>query len=155
MSEAGVELQDGEAEKGETELGDVFTPEDEKGTKRSLQLQAAEEFLKLPQGLSYPVDRMYYYQYTSPSVTEQEKHVFDSALLEENPGPKANRIAWSPRTNTVPARLKNHKAVNGANDLPTACSPTKITGAHQWRSRALGPASTPGQRHRPPKLPLP
>ena len=88
MSEAGVELQDGEAEKGETELGDVFTPEDEKGTKRSLQLQAAEEFLKLPQGLSYPVDRMYYYQYTSPSVTEQEKHVFDSALLEEEPGAK-------------------------------------------------------------------
>jgi hypothetical protein len=88
MSEAGVELQDGEAEKGETELGDVFTPEDEKGTKRSLQLQAAEEFLKLPQGLSYPVDRMYYYQYTSPSVAEQEKHVFDSALVEEEPGAK-------------------------------------------------------------------
>jgi hypothetical protein len=93
MSEAGVELQTGQ--KSETELGELKAKtEGEKAEKRSLQVQAAEEFLKLPDGLPYPIDRMYYYQYIAPSASEQKDHAFDSALLEEEDGERRERPAY-------------------------------------------------------------
>jgi hypothetical protein len=93
MSEAGVELQTGKSP--ETELGELEAKtEGEKEQKRYLQLQAAEEFLKLPDGLPYPIDRMYYYQYSAPTKAQQEEHVFDSALLEEEDGERRERPAY-------------------------------------------------------------
>ncbi len=84
MSEAGVELQDGNTE---TELGELKTKtEGEKNEKRELQQKAAETYLHLSEGLPYPIDRMYYYQYTAPTLKEQEKRDFDSALLEVEGG---------------------------------------------------------------------
>ncbi len=80
MSEAGVELQNGEKE---TELGELETKtEGDKNSKRELQQEAAETYLHLSEGLPYPIERMYYYEYTSPTLVEQNKHKFDSALLE-------------------------------------------------------------------------
>ncbi|MGO9762757.1 MAG: hypothetical protein ACLP1Q_16005 [Solirubrobacteraceae bacterium] len=93
MSEAGVELQDGQ--ESETELGELEAKsETEQAAKRELQLQAAEEFLNLPHGLSYPIDRMYYYEYTAPTIAEQEAHKFDSALIEEENGERRERPAY-------------------------------------------------------------
>ncbi len=80
MSEAGVELQDGTAE---TELGELKTKtEGEQNEKRELQQEAAETYLHLSEGLHYQIDRMYYYEYTSPTLAEQKENKFDSALLE-------------------------------------------------------------------------
>jgi hypothetical protein len=81
MSEAGVLLQN---EETATEL--AAEPE--------LQRKAAEEFLKLPSGLPYPIDRMYYYEYTAPSKAGQEEHKFDSALLEVENGLVHERPAY-------------------------------------------------------------
>ncbi len=92
MSEAGVELQDGNAE---TELGELKTKtEGAKNEKRELQQKAAETYLHLSEGLPYPIDRMYYYQYTAPTLKEQEKHDFDSALLEVEGGHRRERPAY-------------------------------------------------------------
>ncbi len=51
-------------------------------------------FLKLSEGLKYPIDRMYYYEYTAPTKAQQEEHAFDSALLEEENGERRERPAY-------------------------------------------------------------
>ncbi len=92
MSEAGVLLQNG---KTETEFGELETKsEAERAEKRSLQLQAAERFIKLSEGLKYPIDRMYYYEYTAPTKAQQKENAFDSALLEEENGERRERPAY-------------------------------------------------------------
>jgi len=91
MSEAGVQLQTGEEE---TVLGDLkATTEEEKAKKREMQLQAAEEFRNLHDGLP-SIDREYYYMYTAPSKVEQEHNIFDSALLEVENGELHERPAY-------------------------------------------------------------
>ncbi len=90
MSEAGVLLQNGETA---TTLAESEKAREE-GRVSYPQLKAAEEFLKLPEGLSYPIDRMYYYQYTAPTRAQQSEHDFDSALLEEENGERRERPAY-------------------------------------------------------------
>jgi hypothetical protein len=93
MSEAGVELQAGG--ETETELGELKAKtEAEKASKRELQQKASEEFLNLPEGLSYPINRMNYYEYTAPTEKAQKKHVFDSGLLEVEGRHRRERPAY-------------------------------------------------------------
>jgi len=94
MSEAGVELQDGEAPTALAEPEGAGTTEAQRAEKRELQLKAAEQFLSLPSGLSYPIDRMYYYEYAAPTKKQQEEHKFDSALVEQQPGKLYERPAY-------------------------------------------------------------
>jgi hypothetical protein len=92
MSEAGVELQDGGQE---TNLGELEAKtETAKAKKRELQQKAAEIYLHLSEELSYPIDRMYYYEYTAPTLAQQEEHAFDSALLEVEGGHRRERPAY-------------------------------------------------------------
>jgi hypothetical protein len=124
MSEAGVELQNGNAE---TKLGELNAKTDgEKNEKRELQQEAAETYLHLSDGLHYSIDRMYYYQYTAPTLKEQEDNVFDSALLEVEGKSRRERPAYCvlayekhvcPPTSEVEPE-KYHDGVEECNEPP-------------------------------------
>ncbi len=98
MSEAGVELQNGQ----EAVLVSDGSEKVELKTHPELQAQAAEHFLNLHKGLSR-VDREYYYMYTAPTKKEVERseaevkhkvYLFDSALLEVESGHRRERPAY-------------------------------------------------------------
>jgi hypothetical protein len=118
MTEAGVLLQNGAKE---TEVLEADKPVKLKA-HAALQAAAAERFLTLAKGVlaqrpHYPIQRMNYYQYTSPPAAQQAKHFFDSALLEhEESGPRIERPAYcilAYASKTRPPVITTEKAHGG------------------------------------------